>query len=456
MNPLPLLAALFSQYLTQTAPDPDPDTGALSVKALAAENFARVQEEIKDREEIWSAPFVIADTRKGEVTVWGQHAGMALGEPLEFFVITEQSGHDYEALMISFAKPSDLHQALEKIGAKPGGSVSPNEHRFWPRGSRIVAEIEWQPEAAEAPLRMPVEKTALARGEEMKPTPWVFTGAPTLPNPENPEESVYAPDLFSPNSIASTFNLTNTVLDLPFQGSKSQTYGVYIRNPAIDAPTAQPKLLHLRLAREEYAEKELDLTLRMSGPDAALKVSGLENDGFTGLDDLGAVLNRRKGEIHYLQPDFGPDLRLDQFTSLSRELQLLENHLESVRIEPPLPGQLYYKAFVPDPRYRSRENRPSQPIELHFRKSGGEDWNVTLMELEEIWDPNKPTVVLEERIPLANPEAFESYLQDPQKRKPVLFVYAEKSLTHRELQAWLGSTTHRFPIVYVYLIEDEG
>lgn len=447
---LPSLLALFNQFLIQTAPVPENLGSAVSVKPAAEKNFAEVTELLAENPDYWSAPFVLADVANKTVTVWGQNTGMGVGEPLEFFVISEQSGHDYEALMISFAKPSDIHQALEKIGANPGGPVSPNDHRFWPRGSRIVAEIEWQPNGSKNPVRMPVEKTALYMGEDMPVTPWVFTGAPYLPNPQNESEMVYGPDLFSPNSISSCFNLQNTVLDLPFQGSKTQTYGNFIRNPAVDAPAAQPMLLHLRMATEDEVETAVDLDVRFYGPEVRIDVEGLENPGFPDLSDLGAFLNKREGEIHYLQPDFGPELSLKTIRKLSGELDLMETHLESVRIEPPVEGQLYYKAFIPVAQYRNRNKRPTQPIELHFEKSGESEWNVTLMELEEIWSKDKPPVVLETPVPLESPKDLETYLEDPDNQNPVLFIYSDNTLTHQELQNWVRPVLDQFPVVYVY------
>ncbi|MDF3127963.1 YdjY domain-containing protein [Kiritimatiellaeota bacterium B1221] len=454
MQALPLLAALFTQYLTQTAPIPDKETGAASIQPVAVEIFEQVQTKIKDNDAFWSAPFVIADLENKEVTVWGQHTGMAGGEPLEFFVISERSGHDYEALMVSFAKPSDIHQALEKIGAKAGAPVSPDDQRFWPRGSRIVAEIEWQTTGTDAPRRMPIEKTALTDGKEMPRTPWVFTGSPMMDNFENEGTLIYGADLYSPNSIASTFNLQSTVFDLPYQGTKTQTYGMYMRSSTPMAPAAQPMLLHLRVATAEEVDKELDLKIHFSGPSGMVKVEGLESDDFPGLAELGAELNGREGELHYLHPGFADEVPLSQVTRLARELQLMEGHVHSIRIEPPAEGQLFYKAFVPDPRYRVRENRPSQPIELHIRKSGGESWQTTLVELVEIWTDERNPTISETKLDLDAPIDLVNYLKDPEKQKPVIFIYTTGDLQHGELMSWLNPVLEQFPIVFVYLDEE--
>lgn len=451
---LTVITALFTQYLTLNPPVQENPSVPLSVKPSALVNYEKVKDAVAGNENFWTAPYVLADLENEEVWVWGQHAGMGVNEPLEFFVISEMSGHDYESLMISFAEPSIIHEALLKIGAEPGGSVSPETYRFWPRGTRIVAEIQWMPTGSTVPVMMPVEQSVLTNGEVMDFTPWVFTGAPMLESFENEGEMVYGPDLYSPNSIASTFNLQNTVFDLPFQGGKTQTYGTFIRNPETDAPTGQPMLLKLRKAKPGEAPSELDLALSFTGREGKLGIEGIDELKAIDLAEFGAFLNQRESEYHFLQLDFGPELSLARITTLAREMQLLEKHVNSVRVEPPLENQLFYKAFVPDPRFRNRDNRPSQPIELHLRKDGGEEPAATLMELTEVWSDAQQPAIIETRIPLENPQSFVSYLEDPEKQRPVLFVYAPPSLLHRELKSWTAPVLEQFPVVFVYLTEE--
>ena len=453
MTSLPAIFAILSNLFTQFASLPAPEkvdaVTPANCKAGAQANFDLVAAAVKDNPDFWTAPFVLADIKNGQVTVWGQHTGMAVGEPLEFFVIAENSGHDYESMMMAFAKPSDLHQALEKIGAKPGGSVSPDIHRFWPRGSRMVAEIEWQPNGAAQALRMPIEKSARYNGEPMPLMPWIFTGAPMLPDLQNEGKMVYAADHYSPNSIAATFNLQNTVFDLPLQGSKTQTYGSFMRDPTYQAPEGKPMLLHLRLARENEVPKEFDLQLQFRGVDAQLTTTGMDNLPTGGLAELGAFLNQRENEIYYLQPDLGPEISLAKLTQLGRELQLLETHVSGLRIEPPIKGQLFFKAFVPDPRFRGRDKRPSQPLELHLTPN-----DATLITLDEIWGDAASPAIVENRILLNQPDELLARLKNPNIQKPVLFIYADGSLTHGDMSRWIAGVLDQFPIVFVYLNEN--
>mgnify|MGYP006303150745 CR=1 FL=1 len=112
-----MMRAILFSFLT--AGPVQMDSGAPTAKPPATESFQKLVQELGQSERYWSAPYVLADLEAREVLVWGEDTGMIPGDPLEFFVIAENSGHDYEALMISYARPSDIHQALEKIGLVP-------------------------------------------------------------------------------------------------------------------------------------------------------------------------------------------------------------------------------------------------------------------------------------------------------------------------------------------------
>jgi hypothetical protein len=445
---LEVLALLFSQFLNVTPPPGDDPSVPVSPKPAAIEVFDQVETAAAGSDRFWTAPFVIADLDEKEVTVFGHYTGLQPAELVEFLVISDRSGQDYESLMVSYAQPSDIHEAMLQIGARPGGSVSSRDHRFWPRGDRIAADIEWKPEGEDLAVCMPIEELFTYKGGPMPRTPWVFTGAPTLPSREEDDKEVYAPDEYDPNCIASTFNLTNTVFDLPFQGSKTTVYGQFVRNANAPAPEGQPMLLRLRSATEEEHAPETDLTLRFRKEDPGLRIDEMENP--EDLGELGAELNRREPTVYFLTVDFGEDLPLAIIRARANELLLMEQQLQNVRVEPPPIGQLFYRAFIPDPRFRVREERPSQPVELHLIDSDGDQLTAVVMELEEIWGDSRRPTVIETRVPLGTPEEWIRYLEDEDKRKPALFVYLNVERTHRELLKWVQPVSEYFPIVFVY------
>ncbi len=445
---LEILALLFSQYLNSTPPPSDSPSVPVTAKPAAVETYEQVETALRDSEQFWTAPFVVADLESKEVTVWGRYTGLRNEEIVEFLVISERSGQDYETLVVSYAKPSDIHEAMRKIGARPGGPVSSREHRFWPRGDRIMADIEWNPEGETDPVRMPIEDLVTYQGQPMPRTPWVFTGAPTLPSRIEEGTEVYAPDEYDPNCIASTFNLTNTVFDLPFQGSKTGVYGHFIRSSKSPAPEGQPVLLRLRPASKEEYPPEIDLSLHFRNEAPTVRIDQMDDP--EDLGELGAKLHRQEPKVYFLTVDFGEALRLETIRARANELLLMEQQLDNVRVEPPPAGQLFYRAFIPDPTFRIREERPSQPVELHLRDSGGDHLTAVVMELEEVWGDTRRPTVLETRVSLETPEEWVAYLEDEHKRKPALFVYMDAQRTHRDLLDWVQPVLHHFPIVFVY------
>jgi len=438
--PEAVMAILFSFLAVEPVPR---DDGSGSAKPLAISSFEEVLKEIGTNDRFWTAPYVLADLEEPAVYVWSEHTGMIPGDPVEFFAISEDSGHRYEALVVSFARPSDIHQALEKTGLSPGGPVNSDVHHFWPKGDRVAASVLYRKEKDQPPVEEPVESFISWKGDPMPLMPWVFTGAPMMPSLDDEEKTVYAADQFGPNSIASTFNLRATVFDLPMQGSKTGTYGDFLLLPSLEMEEGLPMLLKLQPAPASSYPAEVDLHLNLQ-PD------GIQAEGYPGLDpadlaDVGAFLSDRQNEVQFLTLDFSDEMTLTEATARAREVQLLETHIESIRVEPPPTGQVFFQSFVPDPRFRVRENRPSQPLELHI-----ESEVAVVKELEEVWGETRVPEVIELKKPMATPQDWHHYVNEHLDGSGVLFVYADPELTLQEMRKWTGPVLDHFPIVFIY------
>ncbi|EFK96106.1 secreted protein, partial [sediment metagenome] len=126
----------WTERLTADSTNPPPDPRALH-KQIVADWYARDGALARTRPHLWVRPGLVADRGTRRVRVYGESTSLNLGDPVEFPLIAEQSGKDYEALAVSFAQPSDVHRALEFIGLRPGAATSPSGLRFWPRGERV-------------------------------------------------------------------------------------------------------------------------------------------------------------------------------------------------------------------------------------------------------------------------------------------------------------------------------
>ncbi len=434
-----LLSQILLVFLQSEIPQPadgfDPTSRAAAVEAHAALVDA-LDGETPDH--ILIKPFLIADRDLGEVLVLGEMTGMILGDPVEFFVITDMSGQDYEALLTTWVTPSELHEALEFIGLSPGGAVNTNAPRLWPRGDPVDASLILQLEEDLPPGYLPVnEWITRPDGSVMEDMPWVFTGAPMLPHPQIEGKKVYGADQFSPHSIAATFNLHNTMFDLPVQGGKTQVYGTFLRNPALETRHGQPVILRLRPTPAERRRPEKDHRLSLTSADTEP------------LERLIESAQDAESTLFWVTPDFGPDLTLADLRGFANKLMVLEQQEDQIRIEPPVAGQLYYQAFAPPERFRDRSRRPSQPLEIHLHREE-EGFRAALFEIQELWDETRTPRLVEERRDLETPADWLAYLEENDPLIRVLFVFAPNDTRHHELNEWLSPVYSLFPVIYVY------
>ena len=86
-------------------------------------------------------PGLLADRQKQRVEVMVESTKLGQGASCEFTIIGEDSQHGYEAVLISFAKPSAVHQALKFIGVTPGEPADPTAFRRWARGDSVVLNL---------------------------------------------------------------------------------------------------------------------------------------------------------------------------------------------------------------------------------------------------------------------------------------------------------------------------
>lgn len=129
----------------------------------------------------------------------------------------------HETIMTIDVKPSEVHKALESVGAKPGKPVMGGDGA--PQGPAIAVFIEVA-EGAGKPRRIPLEK-ALVDPKTNKPMPkveWRFTGSVmSQPDPEK-DDKVYGADMTG--TLMSIFPVTNETV---FQTSLTMKEEKYLK-----------------------------------------------------------------------------------------------------------------------------------------------------------------------------------------------------------------------------------
>jgi hypothetical protein len=176
-------------------------------------------------------PHMVVDVQKREVRV--DCEAVAADYPLEFLAVVTGT-NEYEAVVRSGVKASDLHLALLMVGLKPGEPVRYSEAtKAWlpPSGPPVDVWFEYVKDGK--PQRVPAYRWM--RDVHTKKPPasftWVFTGSHTI-------DGVYAAD--QTGSLLGVINNENSVLDVGALKSRALEARDFERNTDLIPPTGTP------------------------------------------------------------------------------------------------------------------------------------------------------------------------------------------------------------------------
>jgi hypothetical protein len=420
-------------------------------------------------------PGLVADRSRRRVEVMVERTRLAPESPCEFTVIAETSDHAYEALLVAFAKPSDVHRALQFIGIEPGAPFDPDGNRFWARGEPCVLRVAGN---HQPPLRL--EQLLLDRrtGKTLREEGFLFTGSLKTPAISDSQAWVYAADEYQPKSIVSLFNSSHSVLQVPYVAPKSDVYQNTIINPEHELPEGVLLTLVIEPANPDGTQRVKDLSLRVRAgspaPDQSLTGAARLNSLRLELKDGGTILNAkpnlltvletlarldRKAHACFLTLEFDDDVEVGDAQALARVLASVDSE-PGVRIEPPPRGQLYYKAFIPNTSLLNREERIYHPWELSLSEKMGRVQG-TLVRIESVWKESSAAPELKStEVPVAGPaelhQALESEAEGTRRtgsrpRPPVMMVFASRTLAYGALVDFLAPSLATHRAVHVYL-----
>ncbi len=413
-----------------------------------------------DDDEVWIGHGVKANRRAHTVTVMAEGTGLGPGTEIEFLLIAERSGHDYEAIAVSHALPSDVHYALTFIGVPPGAPYQPRQLRFFPKGERVHVHVEWTDEEGRE-HRWPAESLIrdLRTDAALPATGFTFVGSMRV---QDGEEEIYVADRFDPQSIISVYSEPTTVLDRPEVVAQTAVYGSLEAYP--ERTPVYGQIVYLTLTPEftDGRRRVRDVSLQVRAgdddPPVALTVADLDGEPLhTGrtLADVLATFNRinEDGQTPFVQLDFDESVPLNELRDVSRLLRTFEQRGQ-LQIEPPLAGQLFYRAFLPVEAHRERSRRPSQALELHLHKND-EGYAAEVIQVDDQRvrreDPFNPIIT---RYPVESPTALADQLEAINHRLPVLLVFVPETFTYGELLQWLGPVRDSHPTVHLFLEAD--
>ena len=457
---LPVLA-LAQDPATQPAADPYLDAEAkadAAKKALADKldaDFAKRVAECVDTNRFFVAKGVLADRQAGTVAVDAFTTGTQTNSICEFYLITLNSGHDYEAVFQTFALASDIAKACEFLGVPRGRPVDYPKMRYWSAGERIAATAS----VAGGPA-VPLGSLAAdaATGKPFDAQEFIYLGGTRL------ADGSLDVDSQGPGSIVPDYNEPQTVFDIPAKAPQSVVYTktVLSANAAFEAflpavVTFAPEKRDPPLSPRRVADDKATFTgdgfayvSHEAGCGFALREDGLSPADF--VKRLSKRVRDEKRDV-YLSFQWTPDTTLAALKNAATLLQTLDKDETGIRVDAPPAGFPYYQFILPNEEWRDREKRLSQPCELRFAK--GEDGAVsaTLVAIAENWEGEslKPTLVPEE-IPLDGPLALPGLLKEKTPRQlPVILVFAPSDLAWSDLAPWLGPIVADYPGIRLFL-----
>lgn len=174
-------------------------------------------------------PHIQIDVKQREIRV--ECEAVKADYPLEFLAVV-RNGNEYEAIVRSDAKPSDLHLALLMLGLKPGQPVSYSEAtKTWspPTGPPVHIWFEYDRDGKHEKFPATRWMRDVRTKREPASFTWVFTGSRTM------ENGVYAAD--ATGYLIGVINNELSVLDVPDLKSRALEARELERNPATMPPT---------------------------------------------------------------------------------------------------------------------------------------------------------------------------------------------------------------------------
>lgn len=436
--------------------DADPETpAALRHSALVDERFALHQEKQADDPDWFVRRGVRAHRGERVVEIDAEATGLSPEHPVEFILIGTASGHDYEALAISFAAPSDVHAALKWIGLPAGKAVQTAARRFFPKGERVHVSFEWTDEE-ERLHQWPAESLIMdARiPDSLLHEGFTFVGSQWV---EAETGRRYAADVRDPHSIISIYNEPATVLDRPRVVSQGAVYGFLHPYPDRQPAVGQFLRITLRPEKEPGDRRVFDTVLSMAPDERGATVLSLRNgmaealhEGRT-LSNVLHALNRlvSEGRTPYVQLEYDPEIALDEIRSVLKALKVLEEE-DLLYMEPPLGDDLFYRAFLPVEDHRDRARRPSQALELTLR-SEEDAWTGVLAVIEDTRSHFEAPFEAEvSEYPVDTPEALREAVDKIGHPLPVLLLFVSGAASYGDIMEWLHPVMDTHPLIHVF------
>jgi hypothetical protein len=298
----------------------------------------------------------------------------------------------------------------------------------------------------------------------------VYVGSYWFENDQN--RRVYAADVRDARSIASIYNEPTTVFDVPVQAPQGSVYGRFIPHPdnvALgltpapadtddpDDPPAPWTPLTITI-KPDGKQRVVNLTWRPHGG-AEPKHELLDDAGRNLVDQptLAAVTSRfdrlgKAGKDVFVTFKPGDEVKLGRLEAICELIKRIDT-IEGIRVEPPPDGHLYYRAFLPNPKWRKPEGRVLHGWDLHITTRGPD--RPPKLELIASQDQRNEAgrwIVVQTRHAVESPDEIAAIVEKVDTRGPrEIHVHAPAKMTYGRLMDLLRPTLATHNTIHLYL-----
>lgn len=400
-------------------------------------------------------PRVVVDQAAHTLTFIAEATGIEPREPVEFFLIGENSGNAYEAIAVALADPAQIDAGIRMLGLPPGSGIDPAATRFWSKGERVI--MTFNGIRAERLIR------DSRTGKTLAQNGFVYTGSQQIPTDDGTGTALAA-QVRPPYSVASNYNEPDSLLDVPWQAPQTAVYSHQVLNPDfLFKPGERIKVI----IRPEYTDgkrrvQDLRLEIGIGGTadDAASTIAdarfSLENRTTDTRLLEATTIDRLLGRFTELIDDghtpfvvisIRPEASLGVIHQTASILKSIDTE-KGIRIEPPPAGNLYYQAFTPNETFRHRHDRYIQPWELRLDGSG----TGVLTRIDEHWTRGKLKPELTTtNITVESAEHLQQVLTTQKPDVGGVYVFAQPSLTYGALMHMIKPILPTHPHIHIYL-----
>lgn len=411
------------------------------------------------------------DKKAGELVVLAEFCDIASAATIEFPIVGEASDRDYEALFRTFAKPGQIATALESLGLPRGRNVDSGAASFWACGEPVAVEVApFAPTNAAHAAFVPIQRYITDRQTRAPLAVNGFIYCGSSDDPEGaPGERLC--DTMAPNSVLSTYNESQTLLDMPMRCGQSEVYERFLLAPDHDlVPFGLYKIRFRPVRRPDGRRtvRELTLAFGKEGTNVVYRLG----DGAAArtFAEPKALLDALKADIDagftvFTSLEFDDALTVEEAAAQCRLAAAIEGD-SGIRVSPPAADTIYFKGFLPSPAWRTAQGRPSQPWEVHFAAPGATNAPIRLVQTLEDWTssdsldpllsskefaaatPDEAAAILAARD--VNTTAGKDASGALPPRIPVLLAFAPRGATLGLFMPTLRRLRNRYPTIYVF------